>query len=98
MMGTYGDTRKYHDNKAIQEKAELQKKVRRYAYMHYFTEEARSRLSNIGLIKPDLYNYILDVSVKLARDGHLDSRIDNEELKILLADINKPKSTKIRRL
>lgn len=97
-MPTYSDAKNYLANKEKQEKAELQNKMRRYAYMHYFTENARTRLSNIGLVKPNLYNYILDVSIRLARDGHLDSRIDNDELKILLADINKPRDTKIRRI
>ena len=97
-MSTYNDTRKHFNEKQKYEKDDQLKAMRQFAFTNLFTDSAKDRLSNIKIIKPDLFNYILDVAIKMFNDKQLDSRINNDELKGLLKEINKPKNINIRRL
>lgn len=97
-MTTYGGIKKHFNNKQRYKEDDQVKARRQYAFTNFFTNDAKDRLSNIKIIKPELFDYILDISIKMVNDHQLDSRINNEELKGLLGEINKPKDINIRRL
>ena len=97
-MSTYNEVKDHFNKKQKYEKDDEIRAMRQYAFTTFFTDRAKDRLSNIKMIKPELYDYILDVSIKMANDHQLDSRINNEELKGLLGEINKPKDIKIRKM
>jgi programmed cell death protein 5 len=56
-----------------------------------FTTEARERLSNIRMIKPELAASIEDQIFQLAASGKLRSQVTDEELKKLLGSFQRPK-------
>ncbi len=51
------------------------------------TPEARERLSNLKLVRPDLARAVEDYLISLATQGRLSRRITDEELKSILAEI-----------
>lgn len=56
-----------------------------------FTTEARERLSNIRMIKPELASSIEDQIFQLAAAGKLRGQVTDEELKKLLESFQRPK-------
>ena len=61
------------------------------------TEEARSRLQNLKLVRPELAQAVEFQLVSLAQSGQLKTKITDEQLKNLLAQIQgKKRETKIR--
>jgi programmed cell death protein 5 len=93
----WNDIKKQQANKKDLEKQKKLDYMRQYAYNYYFTTKAKQRLTNIKMVKPNLYNFVIDTSIRLAKDGHLDSQINDNELKGLLKEINKPKDVNIKR-
>jgi len=74
----------------------MQEKMRQFAFKNYFTYNARRRLSNIKLVKPNVYNKILDTVIAMARNNDLDGVIDEENLIAFLSQINKKKDNNIK--
>ena len=63
------------------------------------TSEARQRLMNVRMVKPDLAASIEDYVVQLASSGKLKSVIDDDQLKELLMSLQERKrDIKIRRI
>ena len=63
------------------------------------TSEARERLTNIRMVKPDVSKVIEDNIIRLASAGKLSPPITDEYIKQLLQSIQKPKREfKIRRV
>ena len=64
------------------------------------TSEARQRLANIKMVKPDVAKIIEEYVVQLASSGRLKRTIDDEQLKELLSSIQgtAKKEFKIRRI
>jgi programmed cell death protein 5 len=63
------------------------------------TSEARERLTNIRMVKPDISKIIEDNIIRLASTGKLSPPITDEYIKQLLLSIQKPKREfKIRRV
>ena len=61
------------------------------------TEEARARLQNIKLVKPELAQAVEYQLATLAQSGRLQNKITDEQLKALLKQIQeKKRETKIR--
>ncbi len=61
------------------------------------TEDARARLQNIKLVKPELAQAVEYQLVSLAQSGQLRTKITDEQLKNLLAQIQgRKRDTKIR--
>jgi len=56
-----------------------------------FTSEARERLNTIKMVKPEISDLIENQIFKLAASGKLNRQIDDEELKALLGQLQKPK-------
>jgi len=56
-----------------------------------FTSEARERLTNIRMVKPDLAESIESQIFELVTAGRLKHQINDEELKQMLGQLQKPK-------
>lgn len=54
----------------------------------YLTSEARTRLNNVKMVKPDLAEAVENQIIYLAQTGRLNREITDEELKSLLARLN----------
>jgi programmed cell death protein 5 len=75
---------------------EIQKKT---IIMSILTPEARGRLANIKLAKPEYGAQIENMLIQLAQTGKIQQRITDEQLKKILAKISqKRKDIKIRRI
>lgn len=57
---------------------------KRQVMMQILTPEARSRLANIRLTKPEFVDQIEVQLIQLAQMGRIKSKIDDEQLKVLL--------------
>ncbi len=53
--------------------------------------DARLRLNNVKMVKPDLANLVENYLVGLASQGKLGSQISDEQLKQILLSIQQPK-------
>jgi programmed cell death protein 5 len=63
------------------------------------TSEARQRLANVKMVRPDLAASIEEYVIQLASAGKLKRALDDEEVKQLLASLQERKrEIKIRRL
>jgi programmed cell death protein 5 len=73
-------------NQERQEKAAREQMLR-----VVFSSEARERLSNIRMIKPELATAIENQIFQLAASGKLRSQVSDEDLKRLLESFQRPK-------
>ncbi|MGB9659572.1 MAG: DNA-binding protein [Nitrososphaerales archaeon] len=55
------------------------------------TSEARQRLNNIKIVKPELASIIEEYIIQLASSGKIRNPLNDEEFKQLLLAIQKPK-------
>lgn len=64
------------------------------------TSEARQRLTNVKMVKPELARTIEEYVIQLASSGKLTSVIDDDKLKILLGSVadKQHREFKIRRI
>ncbi len=63
------------------------------------TSEARQRLANVRMVRPDLASSIEEYVIQLASSGRLKSAVDDEQVKQLLASMqDKKREIKIRRV
>ncbi len=61
------------------------------------TSEARQRLTNIRMVKPDIARIIEEYVIQLAQSGKLTKTIDDEQLKEILGSLQeRKKEFKIR--
>jgi len=68
-----------------EEEARRQRELERTAAMRVIlTPEARQRLNNLKLVKPELVERIEEYLIQLAQSGQLRSQIDDETLKMIL--------------
>jgi programmed cell death protein 5 len=56
----------------------------------YLTPEARQRLANVRMVKPDLANAVENYIITMASQGRL-REVSDEDLKRLLLALQKPK-------
>ncbi len=56
-----------------------------------FTSEARDRLNNLRMVKPDLAVSVENQIFQLASSGRLRHQINDEELKQMLGQLQRPK-------
>lgn len=67
--------------------------------MEALTPEARSRLANIKLAKPEYGEAVENLLIQLAQSGQIKQKITDEQLKnILLKIAGKKKEFRIRRI
>ena len=82
------------DNKDADKKA-----VREGILRIALTSEARQRLANVKMVRPDLASSIEEYVIQLAQSGRLKRAVGDEELKQMLAAMQeKKREIKIRRL
>jgi programmed cell death protein 5 len=55
------------------------------------SSDARLRLTNIKLVKPDLANLVENYLIGMATQGKLNSQISDDQLKQILLSIQQPK-------
>ena len=69
-------------------KEEEEKKLLRLRIIKiYLTSEARQRLGNLRIVKPELADFVEDQIVQLATSGKLKRQITDEEVKEILSNI-----------
>jgi programmed cell death protein 5 len=86
-------------NKASEEEAQ-RKSMRENIIRMALTSEARQRLTNVRMVKPEIARTIEEYVIQLASSGRLKSVIDDEQLKTLLGSMaeRQRKEFKIRRI
>lgn len=63
------------------------------------SSDARLRLNNVKLVKPDLANSVENYLISMASQGRINSQISDDQLKQILSSIQQPKRDfKINRL
>ena len=81
-------------DRGVAEKRAMREGVLRMA----LTSEARQRLANVKMVKPELASSIEEYVIQLASSGKLKRALDDEQLKqMLLALQGKKREIKIRR-
>ena len=93
------EQRDNQSNKAAEEEAQ-RKSMRENVIRMALTSEARQRLTNVRMVKPEIARAIEEYVIQLASSGRLKSVIDDEQLKALLAGMadKQRKEFKIRRI
>jgi programmed cell death protein 5 len=76
------------------------KKVMREGILRMaLTSEARQRLANVKMVKPELASSIEEYVIQLASSGQLKRALDDEQVKQMLQSLQeKKREIKIRRL
>jgi len=78
--------------------AQERKMMREAALRMALTSEARQRLANVRMVRPDLASSIEEYVIQLASSGKLRSAIDDEQVKQMLATLQgRKREIKIRR-
>jgi programmed cell death protein 5 len=78
--------------------AQERKMMREAALRMALTSEARQRLANVRMVRPDLASSIEEYVIQLASSGKLRSAVDDEQVKQMLATLQgKKREIKIRR-
>jgi programmed cell death protein 5 len=82
------------------DKEAAEKKMMREAALRMaLTSDARQRLTNVKMVRPDLASSIEEYIIQLATSGRLKSAIDDEQLKQMLVALqDKKREIKIRRI
>jgi len=87
------------EERAREEQRQLVELQRRSILTEILTPEARSRLANIKIAKPEYAIQIENLLIQLAQSGQLKQKIGDVQLKQILGKISeKKKEFKIRRM
>ncbi len=79
--------------------AKERRTMREAALRLALTSEARERLANVRMVRPDLASSIEEYVIQLASSGKLKSAIDDDQLKQMLVALQpKKREIHIRRL
>ena len=63
------------------------KMMREAALRMALTSEARQRLANVRMVRPDLANAVEEYVIQLASSGKLRNAVDDEQVKQMLATL-----------
>jgi programmed cell death protein 5 len=78
--------------------AQERKMMREAALRMALTSEARQRLANVRMVRPDLANAVEEYVIQIATSGKLRSAVDDEQVKQMLATLQgKKRDITIRR-
>src|SRR3990172_3945671 len=81
------------------EEAARQREIREGVLRILLTSEARERLNNIRMVKPEVAKVIEDNIIRLASAGRIQPPISDDDIKRFLMAVQKPKREfKIRRI
>jgi programmed cell death protein 5 len=79
--------------------SEQRKMMREGVLRMALTSEARQRLANVKMVRPDLASSIEEYVVQLASSGRLKRAVDDDQVKQMLASLQeKKREMKIRRI
>jgi len=67
--------------------AQERRMMREAALRMAFTSEARQRLANVRMVRPDLANAVEEYVMQLASSGKLKSAVDDDQVKQMLATL-----------
>jgi len=73
--------------RAPDKEAQERRMMREAALRMALTSEARQRLANVRMVRPDLANSIEEYVIQLASSGKLRSALDDEQVKQMLAQL-----------
>jgi programmed cell death protein 5 len=73
--------------RAPDKEAQERKMMREAALRMALTSEARQRLANVRMVRPDLANSIEEYIIQLASSGKLRNAVDDEQVKQMLAQL-----------
>ncbi len=85
------DQRKQED----EEQRAKERALREHYLRLFMTSEARERLANVRMVRPELADQVEEYVLQLGLSGKLDHRIDDEELRELLERLA-PRQREIR--
>jgi len=78
--------------------AQERRMMREGALRMALTSEARQRLANVRMVRPDLANAVEEYVIQLATSGKLRSAVDDDQVKQMLATLQgKKRDITIRR-
>ena len=87
------------EERLAEEEERRRRELERQAAMRVIlTPEARQRLANLKLIKPELVSQLEEQLIQLANSGRIRLPITDEELKQILARLTPKRSIRIRRI
>ena len=87
------------EERLAEEEERRRRELERQAAMRMIlTPEARQRLANLKLIKPELVSQLEEQLIQLASSGRIRLPITDEELKQILARLTAKRSIRIRRI
>jgi programmed cell death protein 5 len=85
--------------KAPDKESQERKMMREAALRMALTSEARQRLANVKMVRPDLAASIEEYVIQLASSGKLRKAVDDEQIKQMLSSLqDKKREIKIRRI
>lgn len=79
------------DNPEEAKRREDEVKMRQKALMVLLDQDARQRLTNIRMVKPELAMAVENYLITAASSGKLNRALSDEELKQLLINLQQPK-------
>lgn len=78
-------------DEALRQQEQERKLMKERVLRVILTSEARQRLANVKMVKPDVAGLIEDQIIQLASTGKVKRPITDEELKQFLAALQQPK-------
>ena len=80
-----------NENNLSQEKNAEQNAQKEIILRQIMSSEARNRLNNVRMVKPDLANLVENYLLNLAAQGKITGQISDEQLKQILSSVQQPK-------
>jgi programmed cell death protein 5 len=80
-----------NENNLSQEKDTEQNAQKDIILRQVMSSEARNRLNNVRMVKPDLANLVENYLLNLAAQGKIAGQISDEQLKQILSSVQQPK-------
>ena len=80
-----------NENNLPQEKDTEQNAQKEIILRQIISSEARNRLNNVRMVKPDLANLVENYLLNLAAQGKIPGQISDEQLKQILSSAQQPK-------
>ncbi len=85
---SFPDSNESQDNPVNEEEFNAQKEN---ILKQILSSEARMRLNNIKMVKPELSNHVEQYLIGMASQGKMRSQINDDQLKQILLSIQQPK-------
>ena len=80
-----------NENNLSQEKNAEQNAQKEIILRQVMSSEARNRLYNVRMVKPDLANLVENYLLNLSAQGKITGQISDEQLKQILSSVQQPK-------